>query len=216
MGLSDIFVDFSAPETDSRQVGVARAEVISVLDSLMLGRVQVSIPSLPDIEPWAPVCAPFAGEGYGLWCMPQVGDTVIVAFEHGDPALPIVIGSIWSSSGDAPIDQPLDAQYKRVLKTPGGHTLVFDDLLKKITLSHAAEHTVELAMDGITISLAGGAASLTLSAKGSAALAGKTSAEVKAPKTAVKGDLTLDVEGATTTVKADGTLRISGGLVTIN
>src|SRR5262245_35033905 len=135
MGLNDILIDAEERRTDSRQVGLARAVVIEVIDTLMRGRVKVKIPSLSGIEAWAPVCAPFAGSGYGLWCMPQVDDIVMVAFEHGDPELPVVVGSVWTKTGDAPITQALDAKYKRVLKTPGGHELVFDDLQKKISLT---------------------------------------------------------------------------------
>ncbi len=217
MGLSDILVDFEpgGRRTDGRLSGVVRAEVTEIIDSLMCGRVRVSIPSL-GIEPWAPVCAPFAGEGYGLWCMPQVGDTVILAFEHGDPELPVVLGSIWTSAGDPPITQPLDAQFKRVLKTPGGHALVFDDLKKSITLTHMAGHEISLGLKEITISLAQGMGSITLTLDGSATVTGKTSAEVNSPRTTVTGDVTLDVKGATATVAADATLRISGSLVTIN
>lgn len=215
MGFVDIFTAGEAG-TGTRQLGIARAEVTEILDTLMSGRVRVRIPSLPDIEPWAPVCAPFAGKGYGLWCMPQVGDTVIVAFEHGDPTWPVVIGSVWSQAGDPPIDQPLDAQYKRVLKTPGGHELVFDDLQQEIRLSHIAGHELTMTADGVTIELAGGAARLTLELPGRASLEGTVTTEVKSKKTSVTGDVSLDVTAATTTVKADATLRISGGLVTIN
>lgn len=217
MGLSDILVDFDpgGRRTDNRMGGVMRAEVTEVIDSLMCGRVRVSIPSL-GIEPWAPVCAPFAGKGYGLWCMPQVGDTVIIAFEHGDPELPVVLGSIWTSAGDPPIEQPLDAQFTRVLKTPGGHALIFDDLKQTITLTHTVGHEIALGAAEITISLAQGMGSVTLKLDGSATVSGKTSAKVTSPRTTVAGDVTVDVKGATATVAADATLRISGSLVTLN
>lgn len=219
MGFTDIFtVEMNgtpgAAETQTRQLGIARAEVTETVDSLMSGRVRVKIPSLPDLEPWAPVCSPFAGDGYGLWCMPQVGDTVIVAFEHGDPTWPVVIGSIWNSSGEPPIDQPLDAQFKRVLKTPGGLELVFDDLLKQIRLSHPVGHQITLSVNSITIELAEGAGKLTLSLPGQATLEG-WSTEIKGTQTSVKAD-SLDITATTTTVQADATLRLSGSLVTIN
>jgi uncharacterized protein involved in type VI secretion and phage assembly len=215
MGFVDIFTAGEA-ETGTRQLGIARAEVTEILDSLMSGRVRVKIPSLPDIEPWAPVCTLFAGQGYGLWCMPQVGDTVIVAFEHGDPTWPVVIGSIWNQAGDPPIDQPLDAQYKRVLKTPGGHELVFDDLLKEIRISHLSGHKLTMAAKKVTIELAGGVGKLSLELPGQVVVEGAVSTEVKGKKASVSGDVSLDITSATTTVKADATLRISGGLVTIN
>ena len=56
------------------------------------------------------MCAPFAGDGYGLWCMPQVDDVVIVAFENGDLDWPVVVGSVWDVSNRPPVDLPLDAE----------------------------------------------------------------------------------------------------------
>lgn len=82
----------------------------------------------------------------------------------------MVIGSIWNSSGEPPIDQPLDAQFKRVLKTPGGLELVFDDVLKQIRLSHPVGHQITLSVNSITIELAEGAGKLTLSLPGQATL----------------------------------------------
>lgn len=216
MGLLDLFNDSEASATDSRRLGVVRAEVTDNLDLTMQGRVKLTIPSLPSIEPWATVCAPFAGDGYGLWCMPQVGDTVIVAFEHGDPDWPVVIGSVWDVSKRPPIDQPLDAVNKRVLKTPKGHEILLDDLEQKVTISHVAGHTLTLAAREVTIELAGGVGSITLALPGQVSLKGDVSAEVSGRKTTVKGDLTLDLSAATTTVKADATCRVSGSLVTIN
>lgn len=215
MGLSDMLIDTEERLTDNRQIGLARGVVVEVVDTLMNGRVKVRIPSLPGIEMWAPVCAPFAGRGYGLWCMPQVDDVVMVAFENGDPTLPYIVGSVWQL-GDAPVDQALDAITKRVFKTPGGHALVFDDLLQKISLTHALGHELVLGADEITISLSGGMASLTLKIDGSATLQAKRSMDVSAAQTTVKGDVTLDLEAITTSVKGDATLRVNGGLVTIN
>lgn len=216
MGLADIFSDTESAATDSKRLGVVRAEVTDNLDLTMQGRVKLSIPTMPDIEPWASVCAPFAGDGYGMWCMPQTGDTVIVAFEHGDPNWPIVIGSVWDLNKQPPIDLPTDATDKRVFKTPRGHSLVFDDLELTITLTHTTGHSITLGTDKVTIELAGGLGSLTLQTPGEVALKGAVSAKVSAKETTVKGDVTLDLSAATTTVQADATCRVSGSLVTIN
>ncbi len=215
MGLIDVLTEDEDRTTDSRRLGLVRAEVIDITDLTMQGRVQVSIHSL-GIEPWATVCAPFAGDGYGLWCMPQVGDTVMVAFEGGDTTQPVVVGSVWGISQRPPIDQPLDAENKRILKTPRGHSLVFDDLEQKITITHAAGHELTMSVDGIELRIAQGGAALSLTVPGAASLEGTVTAEVSGKKTTVKGDVSLDLEAATTTVKADATCRISGSLVTIN
>lgn len=216
MSLLDFFEGADARQTDSRRVGLVRGEVTENFDLTMQGRVRVKIPTIPDIEPWASVCAPFAGDGYGLWCMPQVGDIVIIGFENGDLDWPVVIGSVWDGNNAPPVDLPTDAVDKRVLKTPNGHEIVLDDLLQEITLTHLAGHTLTMGTDSVSIELAQGVATLTLSLPGTAELKGEVSVEVSAATTSVTGDATLDLSGATTTLKADATCQVSGGLVTIN
>ncbi|MET0716246.1 MAG: phage baseplate assembly protein V [Mycetocola sp.] len=216
MGFFDLSDDGVGESTTSKRLGIVRAEVSSNLDLTGQGRVQLTFPTIPDIEPWAPVCAPFAGDGYGLWCMPQVGDVVIVAFENGDIAWPVVIGSVWDLTNRPPIDLPTDAVTKRVLKTPAGHELVFDDFEQSITMTHLAGHTLTIGIKGVTIELAGGVGSLTLSVPGTVSLTGALSSTVSAKKTSVKGEVTLDLSGATTSLSADATCQVKGGLVTIN
>jgi uncharacterized protein involved in type VI secretion and phage assembly len=45
-----------------------------------------------------------------VW-LPQVGDEVLVAFEHGDTSRPIVVGGLWNGSDLIPFtyDEDLDA-----------------------------------------------------------------------------------------------------------
>jgi uncharacterized protein involved in type VI secretion and phage assembly len=216
MGLLDFFEGPDARQTDSRRLGLVRGEVTENFDLTVQGRVKVKIPTIPDIEPWASVCAPFAGDGYGLWCMPQVGDIVLIAFENGDIDWPVVVGSVWDANNKPPVDLPNDASDKRVLKTPNGHELVFDDMKQEITLTHLSGHKLKMTTDEVSIELARGAGKLTLSLPGKAELKGGVSVDVTSKKTTVKGDATLDMSGATTTLKADSTCKVSGGLVTIN
>lgn len=216
MPLLDLFEGSDTRQTDSRRLGLVRGEVTENFDLTMQGRVKVKIPTIPDIEPWASVCAPFAGDGYGMWCMPQVGDIVLIAFENGDVDWPVVVGSVWDASNTPPVDLPSDATDKRVLKTPNGHELVFDDMQQEIRLTHLAGHQLTMTMDEVSIELAEGVGKLTLSLPGKAELTGEVSVHVTSTKTTVEGEATLDLSGATTTLKADATCKVSGSLVTIN
>ena len=195
---------------------MVRGIVTDNLDLTMQGRVQVKFPTIPDIEPWAAVCAPFAGDGYGLYCMPQVDDVVIVAFENGDLNWPVVVGSVWDVSNRPPVDLPLDAKNKRVLKTPNGHEVVLDDLELEISVTHIAGHKLTMKADSVSIELAQGLGSLTLSLPGKVELKGAVQADLNAKKTTVKGEVTLDLSGASASLQADATCQVKGGLVTIN
>ena len=77
-------------------LGLARALVVDVRDPQAAGRIKVKFPWLPgEVETWARVSLPLGGNRTGLWALPEVGDEVLVGFEHGDVRSPIVIGSLW-------------------------------------------------------------------------------------------------------------------------
>ena len=50
---------------------------------------------------WIRVSQPVGGAGAALW-VPQVGDEVLVAFEHGDPDRPYVLGRVFDSDDRPP------------------------------------------------------------------------------------------------------------------
>jgi uncharacterized protein involved in type VI secretion and phage assembly len=77
----------------SRFSSVFIGQVVNVMDPLQSRRVQVQVPAvMAGMSSWARSCvAPGANagsEGY------RVGDNVVVAFESGDPAYPIVLGRV--------------------------------------------------------------------------------------------------------------------------
>jgi uncharacterized protein involved in type VI secretion and phage assembly len=72
--------------------GAYKAMIGGTKDPSGAKRVQVRVPAvLGGAIVWARVCRPFGGTA----TLPQVGDEVLVVFEHGDPAQPYVIGSLW-------------------------------------------------------------------------------------------------------------------------
>ena len=83
-------VDRSVEDANRKLYGVMTARVVNVLDPLMLGRVQVQLPSIDalDLQPWARIAQPMAGILHGFYFVPNVGDEVLVAFEHGDLRAP--------------------------------------------------------------------------------------------------------------------------------
>jgi uncharacterized protein involved in type VI secretion and phage assembly len=126
-----------------RQAGVAVGIVMSVDDPAGEGRLKLGFPWMDDVEsPWAPVAAPQAGKDRGTWFRPETGDEVLVAFEHGDFAHPYVVGFLWNG-----VDTPPDTDHKhRLIKTPGGHELRFEDNdgAKKVVLKSAAGFVIEI------------------------------------------------------------------------
>lgn len=157
----------------SGHAGVVTAVVAAAPDDQ--GRLGIRYPWLPqgDTLPpvYAPVAAALAGASRGAWLMPEDGDEVLVAFDRGDWNRPFVVGFLWNGA-HAP---PETDRANRVIVTPGGHTLRFEDgSAKKVVLKTSGGHHVTLD-DGAgtaTVSLSGGtkaelqSSQLTLSAGG--------------------------------------------------
>lgn len=102
----------------TRYFGKYRGKVENNVDPMMMGRMQVSVPSvLGDGRlGWAMPCSPYAGKSVGFFAVPPTGANVWVEFEAGDPDFPIVAGCFWGP-GEAPAS-PAVPQMK-VLKTDG-------------------------------------------------------------------------------------------------
>jgi type VI secretion system secreted protein VgrG len=84
-------------------MGVTPARVVEHNDRRGMGRVQVKFPWQEESETsWARMTTPSAGGGRGFMFMPEKGDEVLVAFEHGDPERPMVVGALWNGVDQAP------------------------------------------------------------------------------------------------------------------
>jgi uncharacterized protein involved in type VI secretion and phage assembly len=90
--------DARSPAPGGQVTSVATGVVTDAADPDGAFRVKVRFPWLAerDQEPlWARVVVPHACASSGVFCLPEVGDEVLVAFEHGDVRRPYVLGKIW-------------------------------------------------------------------------------------------------------------------------
>jgi type VI secretion system secreted protein VgrG len=83
--------------------GVVPARVVAHNDPRGMGRIQIRYDWMDDERTaWARMTSPSAGPGRGIMFMPEIGDEVLVAFEHGDPERPYIIGALWNGVDGAP------------------------------------------------------------------------------------------------------------------
>jgi uncharacterized protein involved in type VI secretion and phage assembly len=125
----DILSQILAPPTNSRFYGLSIGLVTNNQYPENLGRVKVRFPWLSDQNEsyWARVVTPMAGNDRGLYCLPEVDDEVLVAFEHGVVEFPYVLGALWNGK-DRPPETNADGQNnRRVFKSRSGHIIRLDD-----------------------------------------------------------------------------------------
>ena len=159
--------------TTPRIAGVVNAIVDDNQDPERHGRVKVRVPAFgPDFVVWARLATMMAGDGRGTWFVPDIDDEVLVAFGHGRPEDPYVVGALWNGH-DAP-PQQMDAgnDVKTIvsrrgvritlddtpgatsltLSTPAGQTVTLNDADLGITLTDASQNSIQLGPGGIAIS----------------------------------------------------------------
>lgn len=141
--------------------GVVVGIVKALEDPKGQGRIQVSFPWLPDGQRsgWAPLATPLAGKDRGMFFMPEPEDEVLVAFDQGNFNHPFVVGFLWNGEDKPPATQ----SRKRLLVTPGGHRLLFDDDdPKKIELTAASGHKMTIDETTIVLQMKAGSTKVTL------------------------------------------------------
>ena len=88
------------------EFGAGLAIVVSDPDSE--GRVKVKYPWLRGRKQQtfsARILLPTGTLAGDFVFLPEVGDEVLVAFEHGDIRFPVIIGSLWNGSDKPPTEQ---------------------------------------------------------------------------------------------------------------
>lgn len=164
-----------------RWYGICTALVLDIRDPDNLGRVKITLPWSPDAggqryEAWARLATLFGGNNRGSWFVPDVDDEVLVAFEHGDPRHPFVLGGLWNGRDQPParmdgagdnhkkvlrsrngVKITLDdqnGQEQLVLETPAGQKVTLKDGPGAVEVVDSNGNTVKLESSGITVTAA--------------------------------------------------------------
>ena len=157
--------------------GIAIGLVTNNKDPQGLGRIKVKFPWLAESEEstWARLAMPMGGKDKGFFCLPEVNDEVLLAFEHGDINHPYVLGTLWNGKDRPPqrSDQVVGEDGKvnqQIIRSRSGHEIILDDTdgAEKIIIRDKAQN--EIVIDSKNNDMA-----------------------IK-----VKGDLTLEAEGEIT------------------
>jgi phage protein D len=198
-------VDLATPsKRKSWGNSVVRGVVTNNQDPDKRGRVRCKYPALSgDNEgDWAPVIGPSAGKDRGLMMTPQVGDEVVVAFEHDDVHFPYVLGSVWNGQG-----KPGD------LSQQDGSFVIQSD--KFMNMKSADSISIKSEKD-LTIEIKGDITEK--SDKNVSMKAGQSVAEEAGTDFTIKAGTSVTIKGSTTIeldASAGLTLKCGGGKVAL-
>lgn len=196
-----------------RLLAVVPGVVTNNQDPDNLGRVKVKFPWLAEGEEsaWARLVSPVAGAKRGLFWLPEVGDEVLLAFEHGDPGRPYVLGGLWNGVDTPPTDAG-DGRDVRVLKSRSGHLVRLDDSdgAEKIEIvDKSGGNSIVLDTAANTITLTSGKDIQLKAPQGKILL--------EAQEIQVRSSAATKVEASgSLTVQASGSLTLKGSTVMIN
>jgi uncharacterized protein involved in type VI secretion and phage assembly len=180
-----------------RANGILIGIVSSLDDPEHLGRITVQYPYLGNQESdQARLATVMAGNGFGTYFLPDVGDEVLVALEQNDPRRAYILGGLWSQPDPPPKDVgKATDNHVKLIKTRCGQMIVLDD-------SPGKEKIVLIDKDGKRkVVIDSGSQKIEV-------LCDQGNVDIKAPN----GDLTI--EARSITIKATTDLNLTGGTVT--
>jgi phage baseplate assembly protein gpV len=207
-------IELSIEGINKKFYGVTVGKVINLLDPMLLGRVQVQLPFIDslDLSPWARIAVPMAGIAHGTYFIPNIGDEVLVAFEHGDVNAPYVIGSLWNAMAPPPLPSPVPQI--RMIRTPAGNQIVFTEVPPTITILTPSGQTIVMSSAGIQILSGANVINMTpdgvtITGTPNLNLTASGSINITAPNVTING-------AAATNLQSGGMCNVTAPLVKIN
>jgi uncharacterized protein involved in type VI secretion and phage assembly len=165
------------------------------------------------------VATPNAGAGRGMYFLPQVGDEVVVGFEHGDSRRPFVLGSLYTGKkalDDKELVEDQTAMF--AVKTPdkmAAHAtkelkLTSDEKMTIVVTGNPGEH--KLTADGDVITE--GKKNIKGKASQSIELEAQSSVKIKGSGTVeIESSGQLKVKGAAVSIEGSGMVEVKGGMI---
>ncbi|CAB3872572.1 type VI secretion system Vgr family protein [Achromobacter anxifer] len=175
-----------------------------------------------DSSCWVRVSQTLAGQGWGHWFLPRVGQEVVVSYVDGDPDRPLVTGTVYNKQQTLPVQLPA-AQTQSVMRSRSskrgvaGNEIRMEDKLDAEELYLHAQKDMRVAVEDALATEIGGDESRIVKQ-------GDRRIEVQKGKEShrVKGARSVEVGGDEThanraafsqDVAGNYTLKVSGNLV---
>jgi type VI secretion system secreted protein VgrG len=205
------------------------------------GRIKVKFnwkSNTNDDTEWLRIITPSAGcddEGgsnRGFFAIPEKNDQVLIAFEEGNIARPVVMGSIYhTNNGNS---QKQQDNHLKSLSTRSGHLIEFDDSSDKqgikitdrkgnvINIDTKGNNITITALENMTLNAKNmqinvtekmdvKAADITINASKTIEAQGTTSVKIESKEVDVQGSSTVKVSGTTVDIEGSNSAKVAGG-----
>jgi len=204
----------ASPGTDDRFFGVTIGIVTNNKDPDGLGRVKTSLPWMADqVESdWARVVTPMAGAGRGIYFLPEVNDEVLVAFEHGNPDTPYVLGGLWNGKDKPPESNSDGKNDRRAIRSRSGNVIRLTDTdgdAKIEIIDSSGKNTIVISAKNNTITITAASDVTIQSSNGKLKLSGNGVEITSSSTVKVEASQGMDL-------KSSGQLNVKGAAVNIN
>lgn len=138
--------------------GLYPATVTDLEDPEALGRIEVAFDWLEATDGgdaprgWATLITPYADADQGYQMVPEIGSTVVVAFQAGHLDHPYVVGAVWNGQA-APPEAFSNANDRRLIRTRSGSELEFDDTEGAVRITIRTPAGNEIVLDDADLSI---------------------------------------------------------------
>lgn len=172
---------------------------------------------------WVPVMTNYAGEKYGNYWLPEIGQEVVVSFMYGEKNCPVVLGALWDKKNVLPEGASTEKNTVKMMTTKNGIKIQFSEEEKKtkIDLETPGKLSIHIDDEKKTISIVDEKAENKLELNcqdGKIALDAKTKLEFSIGHTPMvtidKEVVTLDAK--TISIKGKQKIEVSGQNVKVS
>ncbi len=204
-----------------RYYGLYRSEVMKVDDPETRGRIQIRCPEVglnTVLNKWVDPAMAGAGTDRGWFWPPEVGDSVWVSFERGDPSLPNMYLGGWFGDKEVPSELGYASKNpkRRGFTTRTGHSFIVNEEAGKESVEIVWRKPQSQPASGKTAARNGDKASLEFDSDGSITLTNKNSTSVKLDAKNKKIVVTDKDNSNTITMDSKGVTIQTNGKVDVN
>ena len=167
---------------------------------------------MPSFDPWARLPAVGGGSGRGFLWIPQINDEVLVAFEHGNPDTPYVLGGLWNGKDKPPESNSDGKNDRRAIRSRSGNVIRLTDTdgdAKIEIIDGSGKNMIVISAKDITITITAAGDVTIKSDNGKLKLSGN-GVEITSTST-VKVEASPGMD-----LKSSGHLNVKGTVVNIN